>query len=347
MKIIKLTLAVLAAIACGGATSASAQPAAKTASLPNCFDTNYDAERRLFTIKNAVANPVNQQCLLTIGPATGDERATRLAAGGYTAYLADGGGGGGGGTLQTPNRAAGTRGGGGGGGGGGAGSAETTARLNLSDGVYKLTIGAGGPGGSACQRPRQPQGQGFGGGPGWLGSPSNIVRVATGEVLMGALGADVYARPKRAAHERTGQKADKMAGLMPGHGGSGPGQTSGGDGGHGVTVIGTKAEPAEAGDNAVGRGSNPGVNRPGTGGQAGATPADNSRLDAGATGGGGGGGATSAGGGGKGGGETLARNEIAPVRGTLGSGGGGGVGSTTECAAGAPGGHGYIAFRRN
>ena len=347
MKIIKLTFAVLAGIACGSTASVSAQPAAKTASLPNCFDTNYDAERRLFTIKNAVSKPANQQCLLTIGPATGDARAARLAAGGYTAYLANGGGGGGGGTLQTPNRAAGTGGGGGGGGGGGAGSAETTARLNLSDGVYKLTIGAGGPGGSACQRPRQAQGQGFGGGPGWLGSPSNIVRVATGEVLMGTFGADAYVRPTRAANERMGQKADKLAGVLPGHGGSGPGQISGGDGGHGVNVFEAKAEPAEAGDNAAGRSSNPGVNRPGTGGQAGATPADTPRLNVGATGGGGGGGATSAGAGGKGGGEKLAGNETAPVRGSLGSGGGGGVGSTTECAAGAPGGHGYIAFRRN
>ncbi len=347
MKISKLTLAVLAAIACGYAASASAQSAEKTASLPNCFDTNYDAERRLFTIKNPVSNPANQQCLLTIGPTAGDARAARLAAGGYTAYLADGGGGGGGGTLQTPNRAAGTGGGGGGGGGGGAGSAETTARLNLSDGVYKLTIGAGGPGGSSCKRAQKGVSPGFGGGPGWLGSPSNIVRVSTGEVMMGTLGADAYVRPTRAAHERMQQKAEKQAGLLPGHGGSGPGQTSGGDGGHGVTVLEAKAEPAEAGSNAAGHGSQPGVSRAGGGGQAGATPADTPRLNVGATGGGGGGGATSMGGGGKGGGETLAKNEIAPVRGTLGSGGGGGVGSSTQCSPGAPGGHGYIAFRRN
>ena len=347
MKISKLTFAVLAGIACGCTALASAQPAAKTASLPNCFDTNYDAEQRLFTIKNAVSNQANQQCLLTIGPATGDARAARLAAGGYTVYLANGGGGGGGGTLQTPNRAAGTGGGGGGGGGGGAGSAETTASLKLSEGVYKLTIGAGGPGGSACRPARQARGSGSGAGPGWLGSPSNIVRVATSEVLMGTFGADAYTRPTRAANERMGQKADKLGGLMPGHGGSGPGQISGGDGGHGVNVFEVKAESAEAGGNAAGRGSNPGVNRPGAGGQAGATPAAAPRLDVGATGGGGGGGATSAGAGGKGGGETLARNEIAPVRGSLGSGGGGGVGSPTTCAAGAPGGHGYIAFRRS
>ena len=345
MKIIKLTLAVLAAIACGSTTSAFAQPAAKTASLPNCFDTNYDAERRLFTIKNTASKPANQQCLLTIGPTSGEAQPTRLAAGGYTVYLANGGGGGGGGTLLTPNRAGGTGGGGGGGGGGGAGSEETTARINLTDGVYKLTIGAGGPGGGACQKPRMGQGPGFPGGPGWLGSPSNMIRVATGEVVMGSAGADTYTRPARAEHERVERKADKASGALPGHGGSGPGQASGGDGGHGVTKVEAKAEPAEAGSNAAGGGSM-GVNRAGTGGQAGATPAT-ARVIPGGSGGGGGGGATNMSTGGAGGGETLARNEIRPDRGSLGSGGGGGLGSTTQCDAGGPGGPGYIAFRRN
>ena len=340
MKIIKLTLAVLAAIACGSTTSAFAQTAATTASLPNCFDTNYDAERRLFTIKNAASNPANQQCLLTIGPATGDARAARLAAGGYTAYLADGGSGGAGGTLQTPNRSGNAGGGGGGGGGGGAGSAEATARLNLSDGVYKLTIGAGGPGGSACQQPRMGKGQGFAGGPGWLGSPSNIVWVATGEVVMGTVGADTYARPTRAEHERMTQRADKLTGALPGHGGYGAGQTSGGAGGHGSTVALAKTE-AGAGSSTAVSGSVPGA-----GGQPGAVPVPvNTRVDA--VGAGGGGGATSVGAGGKGGGETLARKEVLPERGTLGSGGGGGLGTPTECSAGAPGGNGYIAFRRN
>src|SRR6185503_12041722 len=66
----------------------------------------------------------------------------------------------------------------------------------------------------------------IGGSPGWPGSPSSMVRIANGELVAGVFGADAYRRPSRAQVER-------MAGPMDGHGGSGPGQTSGGRGGRG------------------------------------------------------------------------------------------------------------------
>ena len=207
---------------------------------------------------------------------------------------------------------------------------DIQATVNLTEGVYKLTIGAGGPGGSACvmslTNPGGPDA--FGGGPGWFGSPSNMVRVATGEVVIGTPGADKYARPKRGQNERT-------AGKMDAHGGSGPGQASGGHGGRPETKYSLEDE-ADPGQSKLASG------RSGVGGAAGLDSVVDKRSGAG-----GGGGATSIGHGGGGGGETPGRRprDIPPERGSLGSGGGGGEGSSSQCEPGARGGHGYIALR--
>ena len=123
MKITKLALSLLVGIGTG-CTTVPPAPLVSMSDLPNCFDTNYDKERGLFTIKNDVGNPVNQQCLLTVGPRgdvvsellggiwdvvtglltvepRGDvASASRLTAGSYTVYLANGGGGGAGGTCK-------------------------------------------------------------------------------------------------------------------------------------------------------------------------------------------------------------------------------------------------------
>jgi hypothetical protein len=314
MKITRLALSLLVGVGTG-CTTVPTVPPGSMSGLPNCFDTHYDRERGLFTIKNDVGDAPNQQCLLTVGPRGDVESASRLTAGRYRVYLANGGGGGAGGSLQGSSFGGGA--GGGGGGGGGAGSTEIQATVILTEGIYKLTIGAGGPGGSACQPI-----PGYGGGPGWAGSPSNMVRVATGEVIIGTPGADTYARPTRAQSER-------MAGKMDAHGGSGPGQASGGHG----TRPDTK-DSADPGESKLASG------RPGVGG----APGSVSEADK-FSGAGGGGGATSAGHGGGGGGESPGQKDIAPERGTLGSGGGGGEGSLTECGPGARGGHGYIALR--
>jgi hypothetical protein len=325
MTVTKLSILLLAGLGVGCTTVLAAPPVSKS-DLPNCFDTNYDKERGLFTIKGDaikgdVSKTVNQQCLLTVGRRGGAASSSQLAAGRYRVYLANGGGGGAGGTLEVvPGGATGAT-GGGGGGGGGAGSKETQATVNLTEGVYKLTLGAGGPGGMACM-----PSAGFGGGPGWVGSPSNMIRVATGEVIAGTPGADAYVRPSRAQNER-------MTGKMDAHGGSGVGQASGGEGAVGATRT-TVAVAAEAGE---GKRTSAGVE---TGGTAGSVSAGDKSSGAG-----GGGGSTSVAHGGGGGGESPGHTEVAPQRGTLGSGGGGGEGSRTECDPGARGGHGYIGLR--
>jgi hypothetical protein len=313
MNIAKLALALLATLGAGCATAPSA-PFVAMSDLPNCFESNYDAERRLFTIRNAVGDPANQQCLLTVGPLAAASAAPRLMAGSYTVSLSNGGGGGAGGTTQAIR-------GGGGGGGGGAGAMEKRATVNLTEGVYKLSIGSGGPGGNACSGGPYA----FSGGPGWAGSPTNIIRVATGELVAGIGGADKYARPTRAQNEG-------LAGRMDAHGGSGPGQTSGGHAGLTTDIDGKVEATAGASKLAPGRS--------GIGGEPGVIPRDDRQ-----SGSGGGGGATSIGHGGTGGGETAGNKDIAPERGSLGSGGGGGVGNASGCQPGAHGGHGYIALR--
>ncbi len=306
----------LALMACFAAGCETMPTLASGSALPDCFERNYDSARRLFTLRDAAPSTPNQQCLLTVEPAGATGSATRLTAGRYAAKLANGGGGGAGGTVQRGD----TGEIGGGGGGGGAGAREVVATLDLAPGTYKLTIGAGGPGGSACM----PKPFAFGGGPGWLGSPSNIVRVPGGELVMGVPGADTYVRPSRAQNDRSG-------GTRDGHGGSGAGQTSGGDGGH-TKLEGRPKVLAEAGD------AKPGSAH--TGGAPGFAPSDVKH-----TGGGGGGGATNAADGGGGGGETRTA-DLPPARGSLGSGGGGGEGNSSGCDAGAQGGHGYISLSR-
>ncbi|WP_310452094.1 hypothetical protein [Sulfuritalea sp.] len=316
MTITKLALSLMLGAGLGaGCTTVPPSPQLATSDLPNCFDTNYDRERGIFTMKNEVANAVNQQCLLIVHASDEAASASQLVAGRYTAYLANGGGGGAGGTLQSFA-------GSGGGGGGGAGAMETQAPLVLSPGAYKLTLGAGGPGGTACM-PRA----GFSGGPGWVGSPSNMIRVATGEVVAGVPGADSYVRLKRRQNE-------KMAGKMDGHGGSGVGQTEGGHAAVAATAT-TARVPAEPGGAKLASGYT------GAAGAAGSVSAGDKLSGAG-----GGGGATAVGSGGGGGGESPGQTEHPPQRGTLGGGGGGGEGTSSECDPGARGGHGYIALRR-
>ncbi len=326
MKFSNLALSLLVVMGTG-CTSVRTTPPVSLSEMPNCFDTNYDKERDLFTIRNDAGNPVNQQCLLTVGPRGGGASESSLPAGRYRVYLSSGGGGGAGGTLQSFLR------GGGGGGGGGAGAAQMEATIDLTEGIYKLTIGAGGPGGLVCL-----PNLGFGGGPGWLGSPSNMVRVATGELVVGTPGADRYVRPT------LGQNV-KMSGKPTGHGGSGPGQASGGSGTSAATTT-MQAATVEAtpGASALKSGAMDAGGGIGTASVAGGATGTTSAADK-TPGVGGGGGAASTGQGGRGGGESPGQKENPPERGSLGSGGGGGEGSLSECDPGARGGHGFIAFR--
>lgn len=325
----RLTLSFLAAVS-AGCSSVPPGPVIATSDLPDCFDTSFDAQRNLFTMMNERVGGANQQCLLTVRSPGDAPTGWQLAAGNYRVFLANGGGGGAGGTVQGTGsvwRRGGVGGGdSGGGGGGGAGALETQTSVDLAAGVYKLTLGAGGPGGSVCM-----PGSGFSGGPGWVGSPSSMVLVSTGELIAGTAGADSYVRPSRARNElNAGDKMD-------GRGGTGPGQSSGGHSAVNATGANsaTIAAQAESGTSLLASGSH---------GRAGA--AGRGISSDGRSGGGGGGGATAAGYGGSGGGESAGQMERPPQRGSLGGGGGGGEGSTTACDAGARGGHGYIALRK-
>jgi hypothetical protein len=340
MKIAPFALSLFAVTFSGYASAA--------AELPDCFKANYDANLGLFTILNNVQGPVNQQCVLNVGPRGTRGATSQLPAGRYVVHLSNGGGGGAGGTWQGER-------GGGGAGGGGAGAMEVRTTVDLAEGAYKLTIGAGGPGGNACVLAPFF----IGGGPGWPGSPSNMVRLGTGEVLAGVFGADRYVRPSRAQVER-------MAGPMDGHGGSGPGQTSGGRGGKADPTTG-HIQLASAGEGRRMPGGTPGgMDGRWLAGVGGGTviSGNSAALDAFLSSGvdaptaqvakaaietletaGGGGGGTTLASGGAGGGERPGMLNRPPQRGALGSGGGGGEGSRFECDAGAPGGHGFIALR--
>ena len=315
----KLHCAALSLIACIAATAAVAAPSAPPVSaLPDCLASNYDPVRHLFTLKNPRPDEPNQQCLLTVYPRGQGASETRITAGRYLINLSDGGDGGAGGTLQDVR-------GGGGGGGGGAGARELQRVVDLTEGVYRLAIGAGGPGGNPCiPTPNMV----FSGGPGWLGSPSSLVRVATGEVLIGTPGAETYVRPKKSENE-------KRAGNPDGHGGSGPGKASGGAGGR-VDVTTFHVVPPKPGASKAGNaGGDPGVTSP---------PSRTRAGDGSASGGGGG--ASTKSEGGDGGGELQRHWVQAPERGALGSGGGGGEGTMFVCGAGAAGGNGFAALRQ-
>lgn len=349
----KNTLLLLTPLLALGAGCATTQPSTVIASvdLPNCFASNYSEQYKLFTVVNPTAKAVNQQCLLTVLPRGNNSSGRHLVAGNYLVSVSNGGGGGAGGTMQSGSKLPGVD-NSGGGGGGGAGAAEIKAAINLTEGTYRLTIGLGGPGGMACSAPPDY----FPGGPGRGGSPTNIVRIATGEVVLGAPGAETYARLSRAQHERATGKPD-------GRGGYGPGQTTGGDGAtfndsgklvHPATDGTDKQSPGAAvagGDSGkvppkaqlaapgVGASTKPSASVIVAGGDSGkALPKDP------LAGPGGGGGASSVGVGGTGGGDLPKNVAIVPTRGTLGSGGGGGAGDTYGCAAGASGGHGFVAF---
>ena len=314
MKLTTLTLALLAAVGTGCASVSPAPPVA-VADLPNCFDSNYDRELNLFTVKGDTGTPVNQKCLLWVGSSADAASTNRLRAGTYHIVIANGGGGGAGGSRQS------VRSPGGGGGGGGAGSRETDATINLAAGAYKLTLGGGGPGGTACKPGLH------GGGPGWLGSPSSMIEVASGTLLIGTVGADTYARPSRSQNDRMTRPSD-------GRGGFGPGQTSGGQGAISARPPSHVQVAGAAGES---RGGPQSVSAGGTGG----TVSAKDQF----TGGGGGGGATTRAHGGDAGGESRGQMERPPERGSLGSGGGGGEGSLSECDPGARGGHGFIELR--
>ena len=135
-----------------------------------------------------------------------------------------------------------------------------------------------------------------------------------------------------------------MSGNPTGHGGTGPGQASGGSGTSVATTTMQASVEAAPGASALKSGAMNAGGGIGTASVAGGATGTTSAADK-TPGVGGGGGGASTGQGGRGGGESPGQKENPPERGSLGSGGGGGEGSLSECDPGARGGHGFIAFR--
>jgi len=220
--------------------AAASAPALAQSNSPMCGTTNFDRTQSAFTIVNPAAGAVNQQCFIVVYPAGAvppeaqQYPGSYLPEGKYAIDLVGGGGGGGGGGTHMQ-----------GGGGGGAGAAPSRTVQYLAPGVYKLTIGTGGAGGSAS------------GGATGAGNPTSLTNAYTGQLIAGFAGADTWTPQS--------QISGGGAGGAPAAGGSRGG--SGGDSG-------SMAEaPAQAG----GASQTPGY--AGVAGQAGRESASSAQAD--------------------------------------------------------------------
>jgi hypothetical protein len=180
-------------------------------SLPRCGSTNYDRAQNAFTIKNAPADGVNQQCFITVYPAgaapaqAAQDPASYFAEGTYVIDLIGGGGGGGGGGAAVKDKS-------GGSGGGGASAAPSRSVQYMAPGEYKLTIGTGGIGGAAE------------GGRTEAGNPTSLTRADTGQLIAGFPHADTWSQQTNAAGSGAGGVA--AAGGASGTSGEKGGGTS-------------------------------------------------------------------------------------------------------------------------
>lgn len=281
MKTIKSSIIF---IACTAAFSSFAQTPS-----PQCGATNFDPNRSVFTIINDNAGAVNQQCFVTVhprdsaSPQIANFPQSNLVAGNYLIELSGGGGGGAGGASKDK-----------GGGGGGAGAAPSRSERYLAPGVYKLTIGTGGDGGSAN------------GGATESGNPTSLTNADNGSLIAGFAGADVWKQRIQLAQGAGHGGAAKAGGSSGGDGGdSGPRRTE---------------SPAETG----GQSQTPGYY--GTPGRAGDENSQRGQANAG------GGGGASVGSGGTG--ESANRNSVAGSGDLGGGGGGGRGGAQTADAGG-------------
>jgi hypothetical protein len=226
---IRLALLCLAAAA---SVSAFAQNA-----LPRCGSNNYDRAQNAFTIKNAAADVVNQQCLITVypagtAPAQAGQDPSYFAEGTYAIDLMGGGGGGGGGGAGAKDKSGGT-------GGGGASAAPSHTVQYLPPGDYKLTIGTGGEGGAAR------------GGRTESGNPTSLTNANTGQLIAGFPGADTWTQQSKAAGTGAGGVAapggtSGTSGQAAGAASSSSVQTAaqaGGAGGPGLIKL-TMSKPA-------------------------------------------------------------------------------------------------------
>jgi hypothetical protein len=208
--------------------------------LPRCGSSNFDRAQNAFTIVNAPASAVNQQCLITVYPAGAmpaqaqQDPASYFAEGTYVIDLIGGGGGGGGGGAAVEGKS-------GGAGGGGASAVPARTVQYLAPGDYKLTIGTGGEGGAAR------------GGRTESGNPTSLTNAGTGQLVAGFPGAGTWTQQSKPAGSGAGgiAAAGGTSGTSgaPGGGSSGERVASaaqaGGAGGPGLIRL-TMSEPTQA-----------------------------------------------------------------------------------------------------
>jgi outer membrane protein OmpA-like peptidoglycan-associated protein len=218
--------------------AAASAPAFAQSGSPMCGTTNFDQTQGAFTIVNAAQGVVNQQCFIVVYPSGAvppeaqQHPGSYLVEGKYMIDLVGGGGGGGGGGSHMQ-----------GGGGGGAGAAPSRTVQYLAPGVYKLTIGTGGEGGSAY------------GGPTGAGNPSSLTNVYTGQLIAGFAGADTWTPRSQASGGGAGGIA-APGGSRGGSGGdSGPRSEEAAQAGGASQTPGFAGVPGQAGTEsaAVGR----------------------------------------------------------------------------------------------
>ena len=167
--------------------AAASVPAFAQNATPLCGSTNFDKTLNGFSIREAPAGTVNQQCFITVYPAGAvpadawKSPGSYIVEGTYEIELVGGGGGGGGGGTHAQ-----------GGGGGGAGAAPSKTVQYLAPGVYKMTIGTGGYGGAAM------------GGRTGSGNPTSLTNVYTGALVAGFPGADTWTQGSQRAGSGAG-----------------------------------------------------------------------------------------------------------------------------------------------
>ncbi len=155
---------------------------------PQCVLTNYDKAQDAFTVMNPQPGMVNQQCFLTVHPAGAalpSDPAGRFVEGSYEILLSGGGGGGGGDRAR------------GGGGQGGAGAVPHKTKIDLTPGVYRLTMGTGGLGGASCPMEGRPgtfvRNEPLPGGRGNDGNPTGLAEAYSGKTIAGFPRAELWA----------------------------------------------------------------------------------------------------------------------------------------------------------
>ncbi len=204
-----MKLAIRLALLALASTSATAFAQDST---PQCA-TLFNSNQNFFSAANAPAGAANRQCFLTVMPKDGPSSLAgfpqlaqypnpQLQEGTYEIVLSGGGGGGGGGGFLKSGE-------------GGDGAIPSKTTQYLTPGIYKLTIGTAGMGGTN-------------GGRGGDGHPTSVTKAYTNETIAGFRGADTSVASSRGLRS-DGSNSTVMAGSQGGQGGTKPDRNGNGE----------------------------------------------------------------------------------------------------------------------